>query len=35
VKAGQVLVSDRPGWGVEISPNWLENSRRQVSAQSV
>ncbi len=26
VEAGQVMVSDRPGWGVEISPEWLARS---------
>ncbi|MCA0452114.1 MAG: mandelate racemase/muconate lactonizing enzyme family protein, partial [Proteobacteria bacterium] len=32
VKDGKVHVPDEPGWGVEISPAWLEKSRYQVSA---
>jgi L-alanine-DL-glutamate epimerase-like enolase superfamily enzyme len=31
VKDGKVRVPDEPGWGVEISPAWLERSRYQVS----
>ncbi len=29
---GAARVSDRPGWGVEISPEWLARSHYQVSA---
>lgn len=28
---GQAEVTDRPGWGVDISPAWLEKSRYQIS----
>ncbi|CAJ2376500.1 MAG: mandelate racemase/muconate lactonizing enzyme family protein [Gammaproteobacteria bacterium] len=31
VEDGCVSVGDAPGWGVEISPDWLRASRRQVS----
>jgi L-alanine-DL-glutamate epimerase-like enolase superfamily enzyme len=31
VNDGKVRVTDEPGWGVEISPAWLEKSRYQVS----
>jgi L-alanine-DL-glutamate epimerase-like enolase superfamily enzyme len=31
VEDGQVVVSDEPGWGVEISPEWLAKSSYQMS----
>lgn len=31
VRDGHVTVSDQPGWGVEISPEWLAKSTYQVS----
>ena len=31
VEDGQVTITDAPGWGVEISPQWLERSAYQVS----
>ncbi|MFQ5624506.1 MAG: mandelate racemase/muconate lactonizing enzyme family protein [Paracoccaceae bacterium] len=32
IEDGFARVSDRPGWGVEISPHWLARSRYQISA---
>ncbi|WP_435258660.1 mandelate racemase/muconate lactonizing enzyme family protein [Thioclava sp. FR2] len=29
VEAGRVTISDAPGWGVEINPNWLSNATHQ------
>lgn len=31
VEGGQVSVSHEPGWGVEVSPEWLAKSRYQMS----
>lgn len=31
VEGGKVTVSDRPGWGVEINPEWLAKSAYQAS----
>jgi len=31
VEDGRVTVTDRPGWGVEVSPEWLARSRYQIS----
>ncbi len=31
VQDGQVSVSEAPGWGVEISPEWLAQSKYQIS----
>ena len=31
VTDGKVTVSDHPGWGVEISPPWLDGATYQVS----
>ena len=31
VRDGRAEVTDAPGWGIEISPSWLENARYQVS----
>lgn len=31
VENGEVAVSDRPGWGVEIAPEWLARSKYQKS----
>ncbi len=28
---GQATVTDAPGWGVEVSPDWLARSRYQIS----
>lgn len=28
---GKATVTDAPGWGVEISPNWLDRAKHQVS----
>ena len=29
---GHAMVTDRPGWGVEINPDWLAVARYQKSA---
>ena len=29
---GQAMVTDAPGWGVEVRPDWLEKSRYRISA---
>jgi L-alanine-DL-glutamate epimerase-like enolase superfamily enzyme len=34
VKDGQVTVSDEPGWGIEISPEWLAKSCYRKSERS-
>ena len=34
VRNGQVSVSDAPGWGVTIAPEWLERSECRVSERS-
>jgi len=31
VKNGSVNITDKPGWGIEINPNWLETSEYRVS----
>jgi len=31
VKEGSVTITDMPGWGVIINPEWLENSEYAVS----
>ena len=31
VKNGCVDITDKPGWGVEINPSWLETSEYRVS----
>ena len=31
VKNGSVNITDKPGWGIEINPNWLETSEYKVS----
>ncbi len=31
ITGGNAMVSDAPGWGVEINPAWLEKSRHRVS----
>ena len=31
VKNGCVNITDKPGWGIEINPNWLETSEYRVS----
>ncbi len=31
IEDGQALVTDAPGWGVEIHPEWLSRSRYQIS----
>ncbi len=31
VKNGSVTVSEKPGWGVEINPDWINSSEYQVS----
>ena len=31
IEDGKVSVTDAPGWGVELDPNWLESSHYQVS----
>lgn len=31
---GKVEITDTPGWGVEINPEWLRNANRQVSVVS-
>ena len=31
VKNGCVSITDKPGWGIEINPNWLETSEYRVS----
>jgi len=32
IKDGKVTISDRPGWGIDINQNWLNDSIYQVSA---
>ena len=32
IEGGQATVSDEPGWGVVINPNWLDKASYQVSA---
>jgi L-alanine-DL-glutamate epimerase-like enolase superfamily enzyme len=34
VEDGKVTVTDAPGWGVEIRPEWLAKSAYQVSERS-
>jgi L-alanine-DL-glutamate epimerase-like enolase superfamily enzyme len=34
VEGGQVTVTDAPGWGVEVRPEWLAKSAYQVSERS-
>ena len=31
VEDGKVMVSDAPGWGVEVNPDWLDRSQYQIS----
>ena len=31
IDGGQITIPDEPGWGVEISPEWLESAHYQVS----
>ena len=31
VQDGRVTIKDKPGWGIEVSPNWLANSVHKVS----
>ena len=31
VTNGQVIVTDAPGWGVEVSPEWLAKSSYRMS----
>ena len=31
IEDGHVTISDEPGWGVEIEPEWLARSQYQVS----
>ena len=31
VKNGSVNISDKPGWGVEINPHWIETAAYEVS----
>jgi L-alanine-DL-glutamate epimerase-like enolase superfamily enzyme len=31
VEGGHVTVSDEPGWGIEIDPEWLARSQYRVS----
>jgi L-alanine-DL-glutamate epimerase-like enolase superfamily enzyme len=31
IEDGQATVTDRPGWGVEVSPEWLARSTYQIS----
>ena len=31
VRNGKVTISDKPGWGIEIQPDWLEKSSYQCS----
>ncbi len=33
-REGQVAVSDKPGWGVEVDPEWLAKSRYQMSERA-
>ena len=34
IEAGQATVTDAPGWGVEVSPDWLATSHYQISKQA-
>ncbi|MEM8541765.1 MAG: mandelate racemase/muconate lactonizing enzyme family protein, partial [Pseudomonadota bacterium] len=31
ISDGKATVTDAPGWGVEINPDWLNNARYQLS----
>ena len=31
IEDGKIQISNEPGWGVEINPNWLNNSKYQIS----
>ena len=31
IENGCVTVTDKPGWGIDINPEWLNNSDYQVS----
>lgn len=31
VRDGKVAIPDAPGWGVEVSPDWISRARRQVT----
>jgi L-alanine-DL-glutamate epimerase-like enolase superfamily enzyme len=32
IENGQATVTDSPGWGVEINPDWLDQSHHQISS---
>lgn len=34
VEGGRVTISEEPGWGIEIEPEWLAKSRYQISEES-
>jgi L-alanine-DL-glutamate epimerase-like enolase superfamily enzyme len=35
IEDGHVVIPNTPGWGVEIDPDWLARSTRQVSDASM
>jgi L-alanine-DL-glutamate epimerase-like enolase superfamily enzyme len=34
IEAGHATVTDAPGWGVEINPDWLAKARHRVSERT-
>ena len=34
IKDGKVVVTDAPGWGIELNPEWLAKSRYKSSTKS-
>jgi L-alanine-DL-glutamate epimerase-like enolase superfamily enzyme len=34
IEDGKATITDAPGWGLEIAPNWLEKSSYKVSERS-
>ncbi len=34
IEDGKATIPDQPGWGVEISPDWLSRAQHQVSEQA-
>jgi len=34
IEDGKAIVTDEPGWGIEIQPEWLTNSCYQISSAS-
>jgi L-alanine-DL-glutamate epimerase-like enolase superfamily enzyme len=34
IEAGHAIVTEAPGWGVEINPDWLAKARHRVSERT-